>query len=314
MVVETIERESPFWNRKLEIFGAIDIVPESRRWAESRKIATYGSLSEAIADSRPDVCIHTTSSSLAMVVSQLKELARAKIPVVSSSEELFHPWQSNAAIAGELDRISRESGVAVMGTGVNPGFVMDVLPAILTQAVQTVDYLKITRVVDAATRRLPLQRKIGAGLDEPTFRSLVEKGKIGHVGLLESLDFLTSYFGLKADQRDSSIEPVLAARSVKTKTQALKKGQVIGLHQRATASKRGRTLIELDLEISLGAAKPRDRIEIRGNPNLVVTIEGGTPGDPATVAALLRGIPIVLQAKPGIVRRLERDHFLNSAK
>jgi 4-hydroxy-tetrahydrodipicolinate reductase len=311
MVVEAIKSENPFWNKPLECVGAVDIVPESRQWAEKKGVKAYQSLNDLVAANRPDVCILTTASSMSIVVQQLRALIEAKIPVVSSNEELFFPWMENPAIAKELDALCRENGVAVMGTGVNPGFVMDVLPAICTQAVHTVDQISVERVVDASTRRPPLQRKIGAGLDEHTFRSYVETRRIGHVGLLESLDFLASHMGWKLTERGQKIEPIIAPRAMKTQIVAIKKGEVCGLHHRAWGELDRKRVIELDLKIALNADRPGDRIMIKGNPSFGITIEGGTPGDPATVATLVRGIPIVLQAKPGIVRRLERDHFLD---
>ncbi|MBI3544282.1 MAG: Gfo/Idh/MocA family oxidoreductase [Deltaproteobacteria bacterium] len=311
MVVEAIQTENPFWNRKLELVGAVDIVPESRQWAEKKGVRAFQKLEDLVAAARPDVCIHTTASSMAIVVAQLKELIDAKVPVVSSTEELFFPWEQNPGIANELDAACKERGVAVIGTGVNPGFIMDVLPAIVTQAVHTVDQIRVERVVDASTRRLPLQKKIGAGLDEHTFRSYVETRRIGTPGLMESLDFLASHMGWKLSKRSQQLDPILAPRAMKTQVVSLKKGDVCGLHHRAWGEMERKTVIELDLKISLNAEKPGDHIIIKGNPPLSIWVEGGTPGDPATVAALVRGIPIVLQAKPGIVRRLERDHFLS---
>jgi hypothetical protein len=311
MVVEAIQSENPFWNRKLELVGAVDIVPESRQWAEKKDVRAFQSLHDLLAKVRPDVCIHTTASSISIVVAQLQELIEEKIPVVSSSEELFFPWEQNPEIAKKLDDACRKNGVAVMGTGVNPGFIMDVLPAIATQAVHTVDMIKVERIVDASTRRPPLQKKIGAGLDEPTFRSYVETGRIGVVGLMESLDFLASHMGWKLTKRAQTLDPILAPKAMKTPMLAIKKGQVCGLHNRVWGEIDRKIVIELDLKMSVNAESPADYITIKGNPSLSLVVEGGTPGDPAAVATLVRGIPIVLQARPGIVRRLERDHFLS---
>ncbi len=310
MVLEAIQNENPFWNRKLELIGVIDIVPESREWAKKKGVPAFQSLAELLKKTSPDVCIHTTASSMAVVVAQLKELVTARIPVVSSTEELFYPWDQNPKVASELDELCKTSGVAMVGTGVNPGFVMDVLPAIVTQVVHTVDFIRVERVVNAATRRPPLQKKIGAGLDETAFRLGVEKGKIGHVGLKESLDYLASFMGAKLTKRGENIEPLLAPKAFATRVVTLKKGQVCGLHHMVWGEVDRKRVIELDLKISLIANEPVDQITIQGNPPITLTIEGGTPGDPATVAALVRGIPIVMQAKPGVVRRLERDHFL----
>ncbi|MEW6055311.1 MAG: Gfo/Idh/MocA family oxidoreductase [Bdellovibrionota bacterium] len=311
MVVEAIQNENPFWNRRLELVGAIDIVPESRQWAEKKGVRPFQSVADLLAVQRPDVCVHTTASNISIVVAQLRELIEAKIPVVSSTEELFFPWVENPGIAEELDSLCRNNQIAIMGTGVNPGFVMDVLPAIALQAVHTVDQIRVERVVDASTRRPPLQRKIGAGLDEHTFRSYVESKRIGHIGLMESLDFLSSHLGLKLTKRGQQIDPVIAPKALKNAIVSVKKGDVCGLRHRAWGEIDRKRVIELDLKIVIEADRPGDHIVIKGNPPLSLWIEGGTPGDPATVAALVRGIPTVLQAKPGIVRRLERDHFLD---
>lgn len=312
MVVESIQSQNPFWNRRLECVGVVDIVPESRQWAEKKGVKAFSSLGDLLSKVKPEVCIHTTASSIKVVMAQLEELIQAKLPVVSSSEELFFPWVENPEIATRVDKLCRENSVAVMGTGVNPGFVMDVLPAIATQVVQTVECIRVERVVDASTRRPPLQRKIGAGLDEHTFRSYVKADKIGHVGLLESLDFLATHMGWKLTGRGEEIEPVIAPKSVRSGSVSLKKGDVAGLHHRAWGELNRKRVIELDLRIALGADKPGDLITIEGTPPLKIWIEGGTPGDAATVASLVRCVPIVLQAKPGVVRRLERDHFLDS--
>lgn len=309
MVLEALQEETPFWNRTLKIVGAVDVVMESRQWAEKKGVPAYASLSDLLQKQKPDVCIHTTASGLASIVPQLKELIEAKIPVVSSSEELFFPWVQNAKIAKELDDLCKKAGIAVMGTGVNPGFVMDTLPAFLTQAVHTVEAIQVERVVNASTRRLPLQKKIGTGLDEHTFRSMADAGRIGHVGLMESLDFIASYMGWKLDKRLQKVDPVLAKKPMKTHLGALKKDQVCGLHHKAWGEIERKKVIELDLKLYLNAEKPGDHIRIVGNPALSIFVENGTPGDPATVAALIRGVPVALNARSGIVRRLERDYF-----
>jgi 4-hydroxy-tetrahydrodipicolinate reductase len=310
MVVEALETESPFWNRKLEVVSAVDIVPESRSWATRKGIKAYDSLAAAVAKVKPDVCIHTTTSSLKIALSQIESLLVNKIPVVSSSEELFFPWVQNLKSAEHLDKVCKDNQVSIMGTGVNPGFVMDVLPAFVTQAVHTVEHISVRRLVNTATRRPPLQRKVGLGLDEPTFYATVKTGKIGHVGIKESLDFLAAYMGWTLTDKGDEVEPEIAPRAIKTKLMNVKKGMVCGLRHRAWGEIDGRRVIDLELVLSLLATKPSDRVIIKGNPTLTLNIEGGTPGEEATVSSLIRGIPIVLQAKPGLVRRLERDHFI----
>ena len=95
---------------------------------------------------------------------QLEPLARQGISVVSSCEELLFPRLNEPKLAAKLDKICKDGGARVIGTGVNPGFVMDVLPICMTGVSRDVRSIKIQRVVNASTRREPLQRgKIGSG-------------------------------------------------------------------------------------------------------------------------------------------------------
>jgi len=309
MVLEAIQKEVFFYNRKLDLVGAVDIVAESCQWAAKQGIPAFQSLSELLSKTRPDVIIHTTASNMAVVVAQLKEIVLAKIPVVSSTEELFFPWEQNPKIAQELNDLCIQNGVTILGTGVNPGFIMDVLPAQLTQVCHSVQQIKVTRVVNASTRRPPLQRKIGVGLDEATFRSYADSGRINPVGLMESVDFLAAHMGWTLTKKMQQLDPILTPKALKTGTVSVRKDDVSGFRHQAWGEIDRKRVIELDLKIFLEADRPGDHIIIKANPPLNVWVEGGVPGDPGAVASLIRGIPIVLQARPGIVRRLERDHF-----
>ncbi len=321
MVFESLLNQRYFYNQTFELAGVVDIVPESRQWVESHKLTAGSapipactSLKELIAKiGAPDVIVHTTASNLSVVVEQLREILEARIPVVSSTEELFYPWIQNPAIASELDRLAQEFGVAVLGTGVNPGFIMDVLPAAFLQTVQSVESIRILRTVNAATRRTPLLRKLGIGLSEENFHAQLTAGRISLVGAMESMDFLSAHLGWNTDHRGQSIEPILALKEIPAASTILgspvRAGNVCGIRQFTWAEVQGKKVLELDLRISLDVERPGDRITIAGFPPLTVWIEGGVQGDQAAVASLVRGIPIVLRARPGLVRRLERDHF-----
>ena len=310
MVFEAIQNENFFSNQRLELVGAVDIVAESLAWAESRGVKAWGSFQELLKAAHPDVIIHTTTSSLKNAVPQLLEIIGAKIPVVSATEELFFPWVRNAKIAETLNDACVKNEVALMGTGVNPGFVMDVLPATFVQVCQTIEQIKVSRVVNASLRRQPLQRRIGVGLDEAAFRKAVEAGRIAPTGLLESLDFIAAYMGWKLTDTGQTFEPMLAAKAISTASLTIKKDHVVGYRQKAWGELDRKRVIDLDLRVYLEAERPGDHLVIKGTPPLNVWVEGGVPGDTGAVASLIRGIPVVLKARPGIVRRLERRFFV----
>src|SRR5437879_9169865 len=95
---------------------------------------------------------------------QLLMCLKAESSVVSTCEELSYPFRTYPELAAKLDAAAKESGVALVGTGVNPGFVMDKLMVTLAAVAQRIDHAKAVRIVDASKRRLPLQNKIGAGM------------------------------------------------------------------------------------------------------------------------------------------------------
>src|ERR1700724_219835 len=117
-----------------------------------------------------DVVIHSTSSALPKVMDQLLACLEAESCVVSTCEELSYPYRTYPDLAARLDTAAKEWGVALVGTGVNPGFVMDKLGLTLSAASQRVEEARVVRVVDASNRRLPLQKKIGAGMTPEEFR------------------------------------------------------------------------------------------------------------------------------------------------
>jgi len=155
--------------------------------------------------------------------------------------------------------------------------------------------------VNASTRRAPLQRKIGSGLEPEEFRRLFKAGKAGHAGLKESLALIAHCLGWKTGRIVETGDAVVAERDIQTQFLEVKQGQTCGLHQRAEAKVNGRVCLTLDLKMYLDAPEPHDAIQIEGVPPLDVVIKGGVAGDQATVAALVNSAPRLLQSKPGLL-------------
>lgn len=236
----------------------------------------------------PQVVIHTTQSHLSKVMPQLLGCIEAGVNVISTSEELAFPWYHHPEEARTLDEAARANGVTVVGVGVNPGFVMDLLPIVLTAPCREVRAIHVTRVVDAGLRRLPLQRKVGAGMDRSTFEEGVRTGRMGHVGLPESVAMIADAMGWALESITENIDPVMDGDVVK------------GLHQVAAGSAGGRQVITLDLTMAVGAPSARDAVTIEGNPPIEMTVSGGIHGDVATCAIAVNAIPIVIASPPGL--------------
>ncbi|HEY2455871.1 MAG TPA: hypothetical protein VGI13_01115, partial [Candidatus Acidoferrum sp.] len=229
-----------------------------------------------------DVVMHTTSSSLPKVMEQLLACVDVGSCVVSTCEELSYPYRTHPELAAKLDHAAKESGVALVGTGVNPGFVMDKLVITLAGVSQRIEHAKALRVVDASKRRLPLQKKIGAGMSVEEFRAKVKEGVIKHVGLPESVAMVADSFGLAVDQITESIEPKVATERVQTEFLTVEAGQAAGVHQIARGLADGKELIYMELQMYVGAKDPADTVELTGHPNISLVIPGGSHGDIAT--------------------------------
>jgi hypothetical protein len=256
--------------------------------------------------SRPtDVVVHTTSSYLADVTGQLMECLEAGACVVSTCEELSYPFRKHPELAAKLDEAARESGVTLLGTGVNPGFVMDKLVLGLSAACQRVDHARAVRIVDAARRRLPLQKKVGAGLTVEEFNQRVAAGTVKHVGLPESVAMISDGLGLDVDTITETVEPVVAIEPISTDYLQVEAGQAAGIHQVARGIAAGQEKVYLELNMYVGAVDASDTIELAGEPNLTLVIPGGTHGDLATASVSVNAIPALLAAPAGL--RTARD-------
>jgi 2,4-diaminopentanoate dehydrogenase len=252
-----------------------------------------------------DVVMHTTTSYLAGVMDELLACLAAGCCVVSTCEELAYPLRKYPDLSARLDAAAKDEGVALVGTGVNPGFVMDKLVLVLSSAAQRVDFARAVRIVDASKRRLPLQKKIGAGMTPEEFRAQVAAGVIKHHGLPESVAMVADGLGFAIDDISETVDPVIAEDRVKTEFLEVEPGQVAGVHQIARGTSKGEEKIFMELQMYVGAKNPADSVELRGEPSLSLTIPGGTHGDLATAAVAVNAIPAILAAPAGL--RTVRD-------
>ncbi len=248
---------------------------------------------------KSEVVCHSTGSRLGEVSSQLKSLLERGSHVVSTCEELSFPLDRK--IREELQYVARSFNVTLLGTGVNPGFVMDKLPLTITAVCQEVKQVDIIRIQNASTRREPLQRKVGAGMTKAEFRAAVDSGKIKHMGLKESLMMVGNGLGVEFESvSEEKIEPIVAEREITTQYLKVATGQVAGVHQ--TIQGRGRINVNLELRMYVGAeAVSADRVIVTGIPNVEMEIKEGVHGDRATAAMVVNSIPRVVQARPGLL-------------
>ena len=297
----------------VEIVGAIDVAKDKVGRDLGEVLAIEEKLGIVVSDdadavlskARADVMVHATTSFLRQVYPQIANALALGVNVVSTCEELSYPYFVGIDIARKLDELAKKHGATVLGTGVNPGFVMDTLPITLTGACQKVSAIKVTRSLDAANRRVPFQKKIGAGLTPQELKQKLEKREItAHVGLEQSMNLIASALGWELDEvKVAPVEPVIAERHVASKVEGgvtVKPGQVAGLRQSGWAIKEGKRVITLDMHAYMGAEE-YELYTIDGVPPINMKNTPCMHGDLSTVAVIVNSIPKVINAPPGLV-------------
>lgn len=298
----------------LRLVGAIDVDPDKM----GRDVATLlgddcpktgvsvsGNARDVLSSTEPDVVVHTTTSFLDEVGDQLMHCLEVGAHVVSSTEELAFPYERHPDQAVALNQAAREADAALVGTGVNPGYAMDTLPLTATGVCTSVDTVQVERVVNAAERRGPLQRKVGAGLSTDEFAERKAAGGFGHIGLRESLHMVAHGLGWTLDGVEERLDPVVADTAVETPHVTVVPGDVAGIHHVAVGTADGIECLWLDLKMHVAADASRDTVRVKGNPPIDLTVDGGIFGDTATVAMLVNTIPRLREVPVGFHTMLD---------
>jgi 4-hydroxy-tetrahydrodipicolinate reductase len=273
--------------------------------SEPLGVPVCDNLRSALKGRKADVALVTTVSDLETIEKQIAELAQAGLRIVSTCEELSFPWEKEPRLAGRIDRICRKHGVACVGTGVNPGFLMDYLPSVLTSVCQEVRRVRVTRIQDASVRRVPFQQKIGAGLTRAEFRKKAREGTLRHVGLVESMQMIARALDWSLDRTAESLKPIIAERRTTSGHTIIEAGMARGVEQIGRAYVGGREVIRLTFRAAVGEKGARDTIEIDGIPTLRSTIPGGVNGDVATCALVLNAARAITKVSPGLKTMLD---------
>jgi 2,4-diaminopentanoate dehydrogenase len=291
-----------------KIVGAVDIDPakagrdlgDVTGLGRIMRVKISDDARKVIKAAKPDVVVLCTNSSMKAVLPQIEAIARLKVPIVSTTEELSYPTRANLKYARIVHQLAKKAKIAVLGTGVNPGFVMDALPIMLTGVCERVDAVRVERIQDARVRRLPFQQKIGAGLTREQFQKKVDQGTVRHVGLAESVQMIADALGWKIDRITDEIQPRIAIETVASEFLAVDPGYVCGIVQDGIGYRDEEPVITLHMEAYLGAPESYDAVEITGSPTIRSKIAGGVHGDIATASIVVNSIPRVLDAPPGL--------------
>jgi 4-hydroxy-tetrahydrodipicolinate reductase len=295
-----------------KLVGVVDVNPalagKSLRglMPETPDLTIYRSIKDAIknAKQRPQVATVTTTSQTSQIKGTLEELIDEKIHTVASCEELAFPSLRAKKIAASLDARASKKKVAVLATGVNPGFAMDAFALACTAPCTKVRHIKVIRSLDASKRRLQLQKKVGAGMKMAEVNRLIKDNAIGHVGLKESIAMIAAGLGWKLDEIKEKFTASKADHLLMSDFIQIKPGECRGLHMVAAGIVNGKKLIELDLFMGFDA-DTFDEVIIDGEPPLLVRTKSGFPGEASTVGLLVNCVRVAPTLAPGMRTMLD---------
>lgn len=258
------------------------------------------SLADLPAGTEADAAIVATLSDLSRSADTFRDLSRRGVCVVSTCEEMLYPRLRHPELAHELDEIARTHGARLLGTGVNPGFVMDTLPIVLSSVCRDVRAVRVLRRQDATTRRIPFQKKIGATMSLEQFRAGVQEGWLRHVGLGESLHLVADAMGWRVDEWSETIEPILAERDLACGLGPIPAGHARGVRQVAAGIVAGREALHLEFIAAIAEPDPCDEVHLESDPPISMRISPNIHGDVATSAIAINAVAALRRCPPGL--------------
>ncbi|MEM1545762.1 MAG: dihydrodipicolinate reductase [Candidatus Methanomethylicia archaeon] len=248
-----------------------------------------------------DVVLHSTTTYLDEIYPQIVKCIKAGADIISTSETLAYPWYRYPELAFLIDEAAKKQNVTVLGTGVNPGFIFDTLPAFLSSVCININKIHIVRSINASRRRYSFQKKYGLSMTVQEFQEKISKGEItAHVGYAESIMLLASMLNVKINKIEEGQEPIVADKYMETQYFKIQPGQVCGVKGYGVGYVNGSEFIRIELLAST-EREDYDEVIIDGEPKLKWRNEYGTAGDIATAAMVINMIPKVYKSPPGLL-------------
>jgi 4-hydroxy-tetrahydrodipicolinate reductase len=304
-------------NKKgIEIVGVCDLHPDRVNKemhevlgvdrGDRKEVFINGNIDEVLTEKSADVCLCATDSFVKKAFPRLKLVLEKKINVVSTAEEMSYPQAQSPEEAKELDRIAKENGVSILGTGINPGLMMDLLVLTLTGAMTDLTHIKSERVNSLSPFGHAVMEEQGVGLSKEEFLEQDKAGTLaGHVGFEESVQMMVDAVGWKLDGPiKTSMAPIITDVPRETPYIKVEAGDVAGCAMLGDGYVDGEVKVEMihpqQIEPQLGGTGTGDYITLTGTPNINMAITPEIDGGIGTIAMVINMIPQVINARPGL--------------
>ncbi|WP_291259108.1 2,4-diaminopentanoate dehydrogenase [Fusobacterium sp.] len=277
---------------------------------DKREVIIEPDYTKAFTEKCADVVLLATDSFVKNAFNKIEYLLKNKLNIISTAEEMAYPQSQSPELAERIDKLAKENGVSILGTGINPGFVLDLLVLALTGTCESVDSIKAVRVNDLSPFGKAVMEEQGVGLTKEKFEEGVKKGTIaGHVGFPESIKMITDGIGWKLDKIEQTREPIMSNVYRKAEYAEVVSGNVAGCRQCGYGYVGNEVKITMEhpqqILPNLENITTGDYITIKGTPNIELTITPEIPGGIGTIAMCVNSIPHVINAKPGLRTMLD---------
>jgi len=273
---------------------------------ERKEVIVQGDIHKVISRGSADVVLLATDSYTRKAFDKIKLIVELGINVLTTAEEMAYPKAKEPELALELDRLAKANGVSILGTGINPGLIMDLLVILMTGACTDVEYVKAERVNSLSPFGPAVMEEQGVGLSLEAFRQQSASGHLaGHVGFNESVNMICDAIGWKLDQPvQQSMEPIVSKVLRKTKYAEVQPGHVAGCTMKGAGTVGGRLAVEMvhpqQIEPQLEGTDTGDYVVIKGVPNFNLANKPEVPGGIGTIAMCINMIPQLINARPGL--------------
>ncbi len=260
---------------------------------------------EVIKEKAADVVLVCTDSFTAKVFPKLKLVLENKMNAITTAEEMAYPKAQEPDLAKQLDEIAKANGVSVLGTGINPGLIMDLLVVIMTGCCETVEHITSRRVNSLSPFGPAVMEEQGIGLTVDEFKKGVEAGTLsGHVGFPESINMIADAIGWKVEKVAQSMDPIVTDVDRKAPHGFAKAGDVAGCAMKGYGYVNGEIKIEMDhpqqIEPEQVGVQTGDYVIIKGTPSINLSNTPEVPGGTGTIAMCVNMIPHIINARPGL--------------
>ncbi len=268
-------------------------------------------IDRVIQESGAEIALLATDSFVEKALPKIEKLVRKGLNVVSTAEEMAYPWISHPEESAQMNRLARKHNVAILGTGINPGFVMDLLVVMLSGVCRSVTGVRAERVNSLSPYGPAVMEEQGVGLAPEEFTEKVRTGELaGHVGFVQSIGMVCDALGWKLDTSvEQSMEAIVSRVERKTPYIKIGPGSVAGCDMRAFGVVNGRRALEYvhpqQIEPELEGTNTGDYITIEGDPEIKLQVKPEIPGGIGTAALCVNMIPLVIKAESGLKTMLD---------